>query len=75
MSVLWEILSSKEEMIVSYRHRNWLDDTTMEFPRFGFWIIHIISCIVLFVLGMRFALRRAPLPFVAYRLLRRIMRR
>lgn len=57
------------------RHDNWIDDTTMEFPRLGFWIIHVISSILLFGLGMRFALRRAPIPFVVFRLLRRMMHR
>jgi len=62
-------------MKLGCQHENWFDDTTMEFPRFGFWVIHVISCIVLFVLGMRFALRRVPLPFVAYRLLCRMIHR
>jgi len=62
-------------MKLGCRHENWLDDTTMEFPRFGFWIIHVISGIVIFSLGMRYVLRRVPVPFVAYRLLRRMIHR
>ena len=62
-------------MKLGCQHENWFDDTTIEFPRYGFWIIHVISCIVIFAMGMRFALRRIPLPFVAYRLLRRMMHR
>lgn len=60
-------------MKLGCRHGNWLDDTTMEFPQSGFWIIHVISGIALFALGMRFAIRRAPLPFVAYRMLSRMI--
>lgn len=62
-------------MKLGCRHENWLDNTTMEFPRLGFWVVHAISIFVVFVLGMRYAVRRAPLPFVAYRLLRRMMHR
>lgn len=62
-------------MKLGCQHENWLDDTAMEFPRFGFRIIYVIIGIVLFVLGMRFALRRMPLSFLAYRLLRRMIHR
>jgi len=55
------------------RNKKWFDDTTIESPQFCFWTVHVISAIVLFILGMRFAIRRAPIPFVAYRLLSRIM--
>ena len=62
-------------MELGCRHENWLDDTTMEFPRFGFWIIHLVGFIILFVMGMRFALRRVPFPFKVYRLLNKIISR
>ena len=62
-------------MKLGCQHGNWLDDTTLEFPRFGFWIIHVISCIIIFVLGMKFVLGRVPLPFLAYRLLHRMIHR
>lgn len=57
------------------RHENFIDDTVMEFPRGGFWVIHVIASFIFFILGMRFAFRRAPLPFVAYRILRRLIRK
>lgn len=57
------------------QNKNLFDNTVMEFPRTGFWIIHGVASLLVFVLGMRFAFRHAPLPFVAYRILRRVMRR
>ncbi|SFM31395.1 hypothetical protein [Pelosinus propionicus] len=57
------------------RHKNCIDDTVLEFPRALFWIIHVIGPMFIFILGMRFAIQRAPVPMVAYRLLRRLMDR
>lgn len=54
---------------------NWMDDTAIEFPRAGFWIIHVIGAVVIFFLGMRFAARRAPLSIMAYRLIRSFLHR
>lgn len=51
-------------------HENWLDDTAFEFPRTGFWAVHAIGALLIFFLGMRFALHRAPLSIMAYRFLR-----
>lgn len=58
---------------MSCQNGNLFDDTALEFPKTGFWILHVIASFLFFVLGMRFAFRRAPLPFVAYRILRRVM--
>lgn len=56
-------------------NHNWMDNTTFEFPRTGFWLFHIIGGAALFIMGMRFAMRRAPLSFAAYRFLRMLTRR
>ncbi|MDF2570776.1 MAG: hypothetical protein K0R55_2380 [Sporomusa sp.] len=50
-----------------YRN-NFFDDTTFSFPRTGFWIVHFFGSLFLILLGMRLAVRRAPLPIMAYRL-------
>lgn len=55
---------------MSCHHNNLIDDTTLEFPRTGFWIVHAIGAFFLVLLGMRLAVRRAPLPIIAYRLLK-----
>jgi hypothetical protein len=59
-------------MNLGRRHENWIDDTALEFPRAWFWIIHVIGTVMIFILGMRFAIHRAPIPMVAFRLLRRL---
>ena len=51
-------------------HENWVDDTTLEFPRPGFWLVHLLGTALIFTLGMRFAVRRAPLSIMAYRFMR-----
>lgn len=53
---------------MSCHHNNLIDDTTFEFPRTGFWIVHILGGLFLVLLGMRMAVRRAPIPIIAYRL-------
>lgn len=55
---------------MSCHHHNIFDDTTFEFPRTGFWLVHIFGACFLLLLGMRLAVRRAPLPIIAYRLFR-----
>lgn len=55
---------------MGYYHENWVDDTILEFPRTGFWFIHVIGALMVFFIGMRFAVRRAPLPLIAYRVMR-----
>jgi len=62
-------------MKLGHQHENWIDDTVLEFPQFWFWMIHVMGAVMLFVLGMRFAFRRAPAPIVAYRLLRTLLHR
>lgn len=60
-------------MNLGRQHENWIDDTVLEFPRTMFWMIHVIGTVIIFILGMRFAFNRVPVPMVAYRLLRRLM--
>ena len=52
------------------RCRHWMDGTALEFPRAGFWLVHIVGAFALFFLGMRFAVRRAPMSLIAYRVLK-----
>lgn len=60
---------------MGYYNKNWIDDTTIEFPQWGFWLIHIIGVILIFTWGMRFAINRAPIPLMGYRLMRKLARR
>jgi hypothetical protein len=60
---------------VGQYNENWIDDTPLEFPRTGFWLVHVIGAVMLFALGMRFAVRRAPLSIMAYRFMRMLKRR
>jgi len=62
-------------MNLGRQHKNSIDDTSLEFPRSLFWIIYVIGSMIIFVLGMRFAIQRAPVSMVDYRLLRRLMER
>lgn len=56
-------------------HENWIDNTTLEFPRTGFWFIHALGAVVIFFMGMRFAIRRAPISLMAYRFMRLLTQR
>lgn len=61
---------------MGYKKKNCLDDTTWEFSRAGFWLVHIFGSLFIFMLGARFAARRIPvLPMMAFRLLRMIRER
>ncbi|MDR7868169.1 MAG: hypothetical protein RIN56_15335 [Sporomusaceae bacterium] len=60
---------------VGQYHENWIDDTPLEFPRTGFWIVHLFGAVMLFILGMRFAVHRAPLSIMAYRFMRMLRQR
>ena len=62
-------------MNLGRQHKSCIDDTVLAFPRSLFWLIHVIGPVIIFVLGMRFAIQRAPVSMVAYRLLRRLMER
>ena len=53
---------------MSCHHNNLIDNTTFEFPRTGFWIVHILGGLFLITLGMKLAVRRAPIPLLAYRI-------
>jgi hypothetical protein len=55
---------------MGYYNDNLVDDTILEFPKIGFWILHALGVILLFWLGMCFAVRRVPLAIIAYRLLK-----
>lgn len=60
---------------MGHHNENWIDDTTLEFPRAGFWLVHTLGAAAVFMLGMRFAVRRAPLSIMAYRFLRMLRHR
>ncbi|MCE5285735.1 MAG: hypothetical protein LLG02_07800 [Pelosinus sp.] len=55
-------------------HKRSMDDS-LEFPHGGFWFVHIIGIVALFIMGMRFAVRRAPFPIMVYRFFRMLGRR
>ncbi|MDD4600874.1 hypothetical protein SDC9_27518 [bioreactor metagenome] len=59
---------------MGYYSKKLIDDTTMEFPRWGFWFVHVVGTILIFGLGMRFAIHRAPIPLLGYRLIRKLTR-
>lgn len=50
-----------------YRN-NSTDISAFEFPRTGFWIVHILGGLFFISLGMRLAVRKAPIPLLVYRL-------
>lgn len=45
-------------------------NTVLKFPRAAFWIIHILGPLFFVSLGLRLAIRKAPLPIIAYRLIK-----
>ncbi|MDU2065876.1 MAG: hypothetical protein E6713_13710 [Sporomusaceae bacterium] len=55
---------------MGYYNDNIVDDTIFEFPKSGFWLLHVVGSLFLVWLGMRFAMRRMPLAIIVYRLLR-----
>ena len=54
----------------NYRHDNdSMDDS--DFPCVGFLAAHILGAIFIFIIGAKFAIKRAPLlPMLVYRLMR-----
>ncbi|NLP40728.1 MAG: hypothetical protein GX348_00760 [Veillonellaceae bacterium] len=60
---------------MGYYNKNWIDDTPMEFPRWAFWLVHVVGPILIFIWGMRFAIHRSPLSLMGYRLMRKLARR
>lgn len=53
---------------------DWFDDKkTQEFPCLLFWMIHIIGAVLIFFLGMQFAMRRYPI-FKLFKFLRLLTR-
>lgn len=60
---------------MGFYKKNWLDDTILDFPHAGFWIVHILGPVLIFIWGMRFAMHHAPLPFLGYRFLRKLVKR
>lgn len=56
------------------RRRNFIDGTTFEFPGAGFWLLHIISIVCIFMWGMRYAIKRAAFPIIGYRFLKMLLR-
>ncbi|CQR74190.1 hypothetical protein SOV_23170 [Sporomusa ovata DSM 2662] len=53
-------------------HRNLLKNTSLEFPRTGFWMVHVLGAMFLVLFGMRLAVRNASIPIIAYRLFKRL---
>lgn len=53
-------------------HRNLLKNTTLKFPRTGFWMMHVLGAMFLVLFGMRLAVRKASIPIIAYRLFKRL---
>ncbi|MCM0759150.1 hypothetical protein M7775_11300 [Sporomusa sphaeroides DSM 2875] len=47
---------------------NLMGESTLAFPRTGFWIVHILGGLFLISLGMRLVVRKAPVPLLVYRL-------
>lgn len=47
-----------------------LTDTTFKYPSSGFWIVHVLGSLLLIALGFRIAVKRIPLPIIAYRLIK-----
>lgn len=45
-------------------------NSALKFPRAAFWIVHIFGSLFLVLFGLRLALRKAPLPMLAYRLIK-----
>ncbi|MBP2635696.1 MAG: hypothetical protein H6Q72_1603 [Firmicutes bacterium] len=45
-------------------------NSVLKFPRAAFWIVHILGSLFFVSLGLRLALRKAPLPIIAYRLIK-----
>jgi lipid-A-disaccharide synthase-like uncharacterized protein len=45
-------------------------NTVLKFPRAAFWIVHIFGSLFLILFGLRLALKKAPLPIIAYRLIK-----
>jgi hypothetical protein len=60
---------------VGQYNQNWIDDTPLEFPRTGFWLVHVIGAVLIFFMGMQFAVRRVPFSLMAYRFMRTMMHR
>jgi len=56
------------------RPKNMIDGTTFEFPGTGFWLVHVLGAMLIFIWGMRYAVRRAPFPIIGYRFLKMLMR-
>lgn len=59
---------------MGFYNDNIFDDTTFEFPRTGFWLIHLLGASIVFYMGMRFALRKCPFSRLGYRLVRMFIR-
>jgi hypothetical protein len=54
-----------------HRRRQSYDDNTSDYPCAGFLLTHVLGSMFIFYMGMRFALKRAPLlPVLIYRLMR-----
>lgn len=53
-------------------NQNAADGVSLEFPRSGFWLLHMFGIAIIFLLGMRFATKHTPVPlFALLKLLRK----
>lgn len=49
-----------------YHDKNVFNNTTFEFPHGGFWILHVLGILAVFVLGVKLGWRRGTsLPSLA----------
>lgn len=63
-----------EEGIILCFHKQGME-SSLDFPQSGFWLVHIIGVLAVFYMGMRFAVRRVPLPIMMYRIFRMLGQR
>ena len=59
-----------------HSEENMFDETTLEYPRTGFWLVHIIGTLAIFGLGLKMGLRRrSSFPGMAFNVLRMLAAR
>lgn len=57
------------------RHRKNVNGAGIEFPGAGFWLFYFVSGFLIFMCGMRYAVRKAAVPIVGYQFLKMLFRR
>lgn len=54
-----------------YHNRNIFNNATLEFPNWGFWMLHVLGIVTVFTFGLKLGWRKGiRLPAVAAELLR-----